>query len=177
MANESVELALPTKPALLDGHTEGDAFRIAQECFPKSHDRELIRFHYERIREGQIRFTSRASGKDIRLLPHFVYYRGTQAVGIGGHYRYEEERSRIWLSWFGVAVAVRRQGVGREMMRHHVRVAQSYGAEWIVGYTEADLSNSNVHRFYERCGFLRSGQYDFRGEAVYQYERALDGVA
>jgi ribosomal protein S18 acetylase RimI-like enzyme len=171
--NRAVELTLAPEP--LSSINISQCLAVADRCFPHPSDQEFLRSHWERVLSGQTRYYCHHDQEHLTLLEHFAYKTNSLIVGFGGLYRHDDQPHRLWLNWFGIDPDTRGLGLGSNLLEHLSEIASSHSAKTLVGYTGDTVENAGTQRFYERAGFRRATTYDFKGETVRLYEKALSG--
>lgn len=140
-----------------------DGVEIARIAFP--HERKAAqraRANYDRIRTGQTVITIDAPGEADHGLTFeascfFVYYLGDAPAAIGGIYRYLNEPDRFWLGRFGLSPTMRGKGLGETVLEHNISCVKRMGGTSLSLFTEDNEENSDIHRYYEKRGFVRKG--------------------
>jgi GNAT superfamily N-acetyltransferase len=90
---------------------------------------------------------------------YWVYRQGERILGLVGlHHYIWGPRENVWLTWFCVAPAVQRQGLGTALLAAAQDVARKLGHRkfFVETYDMADFAAARA--FYEKQGFVRAGQ-------------------
>jgi GNAT superfamily N-acetyltransferase len=106
--------------------------------------------------------------------PKFAYYLAVNTsgdvVGITGHYSQEDE---LWLGWFGVRPAFRRQGFAKAIIRATADIFMSFGSPTLKLWSGDREEYSVSHRMYIRLGFELERQGVVEGEPVLYFTAKL----
>jgi len=80
---------------------------------------------------------------------------GGKVFGLTGLYRdsRKTEKSTVWLGWFGIHPAFRRQGIGSALLLFTINEAQKEGFKTMKIYTSTDANERGAHLLYELFGF------------------------
>lgn len=105
--------------------------------------------------------------------PYFKYYLATERgsiIGITGHYK---EDDGMWLGWFGVIPARRRNGYGSALLLESTKVIANLGFNKLKLYSGDREEERAAHRLYKKHGFtqIKTGQVD--GLPVLFFEASL----
>lgn len=163
------------EPELISTSNINEAIVLADSCFHTFDEQAHFRDTYIRIAEGRTFYQDDDMGCPIRLLPYFLYRQNKLAVGTTGLYACNDDISRLWLGWFGIAPSVRGQGVGSVVLSHISSVAALYGARELALYTSEHENIDKVKKFYVKNGFHSFGNpHNYREAKVFEYVKKLN---
>ena len=90
---------------------------------------------------------------------YWLHRKGEQIIGLVGlHHYIWGPRENVWLTWFCVAPAVQRQGMGTALLTTAQDTARKLGYRkfFVETYNMTDFAAARA--FYERRGFVQAGQ-------------------
>lgn len=85
---------------------------------------------------------------------YYLYYNGTDVVGMSGMYDEPDEvdHESAWLGWFGVREAYRGIGYGKQIIECFEDEARRIGYKFCRVYTEDSPDNKAI-QFYKKLGY------------------------
>lgn len=76
-------------------------------------------------------------------------------IGITGLYLDRNDKSVVWLGWFGVHPAHRRHGIGSELLSFTIDEAKKRCFLFLKLYTSSDENEKAAHHLYKKIGFMQ----------------------
>ena len=87
-------------------------------------------------------------------------------VGVTGLYFDRNDKSVVWLGWFGVHPKHRRQGIGSELLAFTIDEAKRRGYSLLKLYTSSDENEKAARQLYKKFGFLQTAS-DIKSDRIY----------
>ena len=140
------------------------AIQVAREIFP-----------YE-IHAGE--FWPEAGYKEAIALnqcnfAYYLVYVEREVVGITGHYSPEDGKPEIWIGWFGVRPAYRRNGYGTKILEATAEIISAFGCSSCKLYSGDREEERAAQRIYLRQGFELTGRGEVDGMPVLYFTAKL----
>lgn len=77
-------------------------------------------------------------------------------IGATGLYLDRDDKSVVWLGWFGVHPTHRRHGIGSELLSFTIAEAKRRGFSFLNLYTSSNENEKAAHHLYHKFGFMQS---------------------
>lgn len=79
-----------------------------------------------------------------------------EIVGVTGLYHYDNDKSVVWLGWFGVHSQHRRNGLGSMLLEFSISEAIRRGFSVLKLYSSFDENERAAHHLYKKYGFVET---------------------
>jgi GNAT superfamily N-acetyltransferase len=102
--------------------------------------------------------------------PHKTYWvainKEGRVVGTTGLYLDRNDKSVVWLGWFGVHPKHRKQGIGSKLLLFTIDEAKRKGYSLLKLYTSFDKNEKAAHQLYKKFGFVQT-KSDKKSDKIY----------
>jgi GNAT superfamily N-acetyltransferase len=89
-----------------------------------------------------------------------------EIVGVTGLYHYDNDKSVVWLGWFGVHPQHRRHGLGSMLLDFSISEASKRGFSVLKLYSSFDENEKAAHCLYRKYGFIETSA-DEKADKIY----------
>jgi ribosomal protein S18 acetylase RimI-like enzyme len=154
-----------SEPVSLSDKNISSAISLIDKIFLYKEDRELAR----------INFIETLEHKNYGQSYWFATDGNGKVIGMTGLYldqKNRNDKSNIWLGWFGVHPDYRRRGIGSSLLQFSINEAKSSGFKTMKIYTSTDENELAAHKLYNDHGFKKIEQSKNTG--IIYYLKNLD---
>ncbi|MDA8083107.1 MAG: GNAT family N-acetyltransferase [Nitrospiraceae bacterium] len=142
---------VPLSEELIDG-----AIALIETVFPYKPDQKTAKWSFRnsltQAKQNQQYWLAANSHEEI--------------VGVTGLYHYDNDKSVVWLGWFGVHPQHRRHGLGSMLLDFSISEASKRGFSVLKLYSSFDENEKAAHCLYRKYGFIQTSA-DEKADRIY----------